>query len=601
MADTVKGVVKLEVTGDGRTAGNWAAYKMQVQNILAHKERNGLYLDDVLLNRGVGKEVSMDTEQPPEAFAKWERANRVVHGHVMATLPAVLLSECTQRPKAHVLWAYLTERFAGTSLVSACGLWARLFQVRLANFAGVSAFLTELTKHEQALQENGEKLSPTLLPGAIIMGIGDAYPTTRELLMTLPRKQQTKDVFATRLLEAEKNSALSAEMSAFSVNVVAANSIYNKGGGARQGCGYVRKHQGRSRTAIPGQQCLKGAHKRQDCWMYLDDEWLQAYPTKTGADLPNPLQALYAQKARFAPPPASKASVPSGLVAEANVAVNLIESTVDVFGQTFLGYTPLPQTAEASIAAAPALTVVLDSGASTSCFKEGANYKALPHPINVRGAGAGMSLAVQGTTAITCPALRGGELRGLHSRDFRHNLASVQDLQRQGVEIVFPAHQAHAECRNPGTGEVTWHFHLGKGGLYEAHCDKQAMLATCECGGEAKLHPTELLHRRLGHLGETSLRRLIHHQAMDGLPSTYNAPPQTLSSCLPCIQGKTQAQPHPSVRSRAAARLDKVHVDLVGPLPTSIRGERYCLTIVDDNSRFGWSVLLRTKGQACCD
>jgi len=139
MAEAAKGIVKLEVTGDGRTAGNWAAYKMQVENILADKERNGLYLDDVLLNRGAGTEVPVGANTT-EAFAKWERANRVVHGHVMATLPAALLSECTQRPKAHELWAYLTERFAGTSLVSACGLWARLFQVRLANFAGVSAF-----------------------------------------------------------------------------------------------------------------------------------------------------------------------------------------------------------------------------------------------------------------------------------------------------------------------------------------------------------------------------------------------------------------------------------------------------------------------------
>jgi len=81
--------------------------------------------------------------------------------------------------------------------------------------------------------------------------------------MTLPREQRTKEVFATRLLEAEKNSALSAEMAAFSVTVAAANSNYNKGGGARQGCGYVRKHQGRSRAAIPGRRCLRGAHKRR--------------------------------------------------------------------------------------------------------------------------------------------------------------------------------------------------------------------------------------------------------------------------------------------------------------------------------------------------
>jgi hypothetical protein len=49
---------------------------------------------------------------------------------------------------------------------------------------------------------------------------------------------------------------------------------------------------------------------------------------------------------------------------------------------------------------------------------------------------------------------------------------------------------------------------------------------------------------------------------------------------------------------RAAAPLAKIHVDLVGPLPTSIRGENYWLTIVDDHTRYGWTLLLNSKDQA---
>jgi len=37
----------------------------------------------------------------------------------------------------------------------------------------------------------------------------------------------------------------------------------------------------------PGQRCTKW--HTTTCWMKLDDEWLAAHPTKTGADLPDRL------------------------------------------------------------------------------------------------------------------------------------------------------------------------------------------------------------------------------------------------------------------------------------------------------------------------
>lgn len=55
---------------------------------------------------------------------------------------------------------------------------------------------------------------------------------------------------------------------------------------------------------------------------------------------------------------------------------------------------------------------------------------------------------------------------------------------------------------------------------------------------------------------------------------------------------------HPLINSRAKGLLHRVHVDLVGPLPSGVRGHRYWLTIVDDFSRYGWAILLHSKHQA---
>jgi len=115
-----------------------------------------------------------------------------------------------------------------------------------------------------------------------------------------------------------------------------------------------------------------------------------------------------------------------------------------------------------------AVTVALDSGATTSCFKEGSEFRVLSQPITVRGALPGLTSVARGTTELPCPALPSGTLRGLHSPNFRHNLVSLGDLQKKGVEVLFPAGTSEAMCLDPKTGKVLWRFKRSPQGLYEA-------------------------------------------------------------------------------------------------------------------------------------
>jgi len=54
MGDLYKSVAKLVVLPDGRTAKNWAAYKMQLEETLAARESDGIRLDHVLLAKRKG-------------------------------------------------------------------------------------------------------------------------------------------------------------------------------------------------------------------------------------------------------------------------------------------------------------------------------------------------------------------------------------------------------------------------------------------------------------------------------------------------------------------------------------------------------------------
>jgi len=545
MAEHIKGVAHLRLTPDGRSAENWASFKLQTENTLSSRVIEGIYLDDVLANVRTGKQpddpgnsesewiaaasagslrTAPEFATASKAWTNWSRANRVAHGHIMSLLPAELHDAAAQRPLVHELWAYLADRFAGQTLTSLALLNAGLFTMTLANFDNVAAFLTAMAKKEAEIRAAGGEVHTSMLAGVILNAMGDRWPSTKELMLTLPKDQQTREVFAKRLLEAEKNEHLVAD---FQAAVLGPNS--NKPGATPKAtpCGYIRQLQGNHARATPGSRC-RGFHSRASCWAAKDDKWLKDHPDKTAADLPDWRAQGIGQKKKNAPVAAAAES--EGLKdADVMLAENPCtgnEKIIDFFSEYMLAATQsvaevvhtAGEVAHAALEAAHSwyTTVVLDNGATTTCLNQGTDKQPLPQPVTVHGACEGNSVTTQETVAIPCPALGPhGQLRGLYSSKFRHNLISVKDLQRQGVEVTFPAHGKTAECRDPRTGKLTWQFSVGPSGLYEARLRTSATRYTHLAGSvttipaEESLHPTTLLHQRLGHISDTYLRTLI--------------------------------------------------------------------------------------------
>jgi hypothetical protein len=244
---------------------------------------------------------------------------------------------------------------------------------------------------------------------------------------------------------------------------------------------------------------------------------------------------------------------------------------------------------------APVL-LMLDSGATRTCLNTGINLQPLNPHQRVNTAGEGPPILVTQTAEVPCPALGPGKtIRGYYSPSFRHNLLSIGDLQGQGIHISFSAHGRAAVCTDSRTGQITCTFQQGSSGLFE--CKLPAITpSACSTSGCT----TSLLHQQLGHLSDGCLKTLINKKAITGLPEKYSAPSSTHpQGCTPCIQAKAKRVSHPANPSRAPHRLDLIHADLVGPFtPTSIRGYKYWLTIVDDNSRCGYTIPLQSKDMA---
>ena len=103
-------------------------------------------------------------------------------------------------------------------------------------------------------------------------------------------------------------------------------------------------------------------------------------------------------------------------------------------------------------------------------------------------------------------------------------------------------------------------------------------------------------HARLGHVGMENMRTMIKEGMVIGLPSMTI----TKETCSSCLLGKQVRQVFPQSTSfRASQKLELIHGDLCGPItPATAAHKRYIFVLIDDYSRYMWSILLKEKGEA---
>nr|GEX36348.1 retrovirus-related Pol polyprotein from transposon TNT 1-94 [Tanacetum cinerariifolium] len=114
----------------------------------------------------------------------------------------------------------------------------------------------------------------------------------------------------------------------------------------------------------------------------------------------------------------------------------------------------------------------------------------------------------------------------------------------------------------------------------------------------AKAIPTQawLWHRRLSHLNFDYINLLSKKDIVIGLPELKYVKDQLCSSC------ELSKEKRSSIKSKAIpsskGRLNLLHMDLCGPMRVaSINGKKYILVIVDDYSRYTWTLFLHSKDE----
>nr|GFB06329.1 retrovirus-related Pol polyprotein from transposon TNT 1-94 [Tanacetum cinerariifolium] len=112
----------------------------------------------------------------------------------------------------------------------------------------------------------------------------------------------------------------------------------------------------------------------------------------------------------------------------------------------------------------------------------------------------------------------------------------------------------------------------------------------------AKALPTQawLWHRRLSHLNFDYINLLSKKDIVIGLPKLKYVKDQLCSSCelSNAKRSSFKSKAVPSLKGR----LNLLHIELCCPMQVaSINGKKYILVIVDDYSRYTWTLFLRSK------
>jgi transposase InsO family protein len=103
-----------------------------------------------------------------------------------------------------------------------------------------------------------------------------------------------------------------------------------------------------------------------------------------------------------------------------------------------------------------------------------------------------------------------------------------------------------------------------------------------------------LWHRRLAHVGMSTLKKLLKKELVRGLKDVKFEKDKLCSACQTSMQ---VANTHPTKAYISTSKvLELLHMDLFGPTTyKSLGGNLYCLVIVDDYSRYTWVFFLHDK------
>ncbi|CAM8944616.1 unnamed protein product [Rhodiola kirilowii] len=179
--------------------------------------------------------------------------------------------------------------------------------------------------------------------------------------------------------------------------------------------------------------------------------------------------------------------------------------------------------------------------------------------------------------------------------NLKYNLLSVSQLCLDGKNhVIFNSHDCLVRCNETGKTVLRG---IRVGEIYTV--DPEFIPEEDLCLASIT-EDSILWHKRFGHASMKLLHKLHQKDLVVGLPKVESAFEQICSACATGKQARTSFPSKQAIST--CAPLDMVHMDLCGPVNVVSRGENmYILVIVDDYSRYTWTIFLSSKTQTFCE
>lgn len=188
---------------------------------------------------------------------------------------------------------------------------------------------------------------------------------------------------------------------------------------------------------------------------------------------------------------------------------------------------------------------------------------------------------------------RNGEARTMtevyYIPDLRSNIISLGQATESGCDIRLREDYLTMHDRD---GKLLVKASRAKNRLYKVRMGLKEDL----CLQTAAMGDSSRWHARLGHVNFETIRSMISRELVEGIPQLAIE----REVCGSCLLGKQARQVFPKATLyRAEKVLELVHGDLCGPItPSTAGGNRYIFVLIDDHSRYMWSILLKEKSEA---
>ena len=171
--------------------------------------------------------------------------------------------------------------------------------------------------------------------------------------------------------------------------------------------------------------------------------------------------------------------------------------------------------------------------------------------------------------------------------DMNHNLISVSQCTSMNKQVMF--YDKTCKIISNDNKLIACGSRVGK--LYYIDCTSpsHANVANAHC-------TPDLWHRRLGHVCNGSLQKMVNQNLVRGLD---NVKVNENEICHDCAAGKMHRSPFPiHDYSEPRKKFELIHSDVCGKLtPESVGGASYIVTFIDDATRYCWIYALKSKDE----